>query len=290
MGRYGLNKVFFLLPEKEKMLEKELREEGIESFFHKREENKVDSSSLVITDDVGVLGRAERVGAVTIFLSNHLEFSMDLKADLILLDLNCLDLNTLYSTFCHVKGLPFQIGESDTLFLRELTYEDIDDFISITREEHNRMILSDGTGSKEEQREKLRSYISEVYRFFQFGIYGIFLKESDALIGAVSLDVKDSLGEPNYEIGFFLSYYYIGRGYGIMAVEILVDYAFRELGVERLVSITASSNKPAIKLLKKVGFVGEIKKDRFVSMLEGKMIKDKEMRNERDTQGSGNLA
>lgn len=289
MGNYGLNKVFFLLQYEENELTRILRKEEITCFFLPLDGQKVDRESLVVTDDLEVLEKIKKNGAVSIFISDTLEFSIDLKADLILLDLNVLDLHTIYSTFCHVKGSSFQIGENEIVYVRELNYEDIDDFISITREEQNRLILSDGVGSREEQKEKLRSYISEVYRFFHFGIYGVFLKKSDKLIGAVSLDVKDNLGEPNYEIGFFLSYYYIGRGYGIMAVEILVDYAFRELRVERLVSITASSNEPAIKLLKKIGFVGEVRKDRFVSILEGKMIKDKEMRNERHTQGSGNL-
>lgn len=58
-------------------------------------------------------------------------------------------------------------------------------------------------------------------------------------------------------IGVGLGREHIGRGYGTDAMRVLVDYAFREVGLHRLQLFVAPFNPAGIRAYEKVGFVEE---------------------------------
>ena len=55
------------------------------------------------------------------------------------------------------------------------------------------------------------------------------------------------------EIGFTLSRAYQGQGYATEAVSRLLDYAFGEMGLHRVVAITDQRNEPSFGLLERLG-------------------------------------
>lgn len=277
MGKYGLNLLLLDLKEGEDKILSLIKKEDIK--VCRNFDEKV--PDLVISDSLFVLERGRRSGFVTIALIPDEADFFKVKADLIVQTVKALDLATLYRVFCHSKKLPYVIGENEVLLVRELSAQDVNDYISIQKEEHIIKFLPDGAEGEDEQRERLLSYIDTVYAFYDFGIYGIFLKSEKRLIGAVSLDLKGSTGVAEYEVGFFISHYYLGCGYGIMGLEFLLDFAFFELEVKRLISITASSNLHAINLLEKAGFVSYRKEEnriyfRKTGRIEGLKIEEQE--------------
>ena len=84
--------------------------------------------------------------------------------------------------------------------------------------------------------------------WFQFAIE---LKETAALIGDCALKVEEDGRQA--EIGFTLSCEHQGKGYASEAVSCLLDYAFGDLGLHRVVAITDRENKPSIALLERLG-------------------------------------
>jgi len=58
-------------------------------------------------------------------------------------------------------------------------------------------------------------------------------------------------------LGIALGREYIGRGYGSDAMRVIVDYAFRELGLHRLQLSVAPFNQAGIRAYEKAGFVEE---------------------------------
>ena len=84
--------------------------------------------------------------------------------------------------------------------------------------------------------------------WFQFAIE---LKETGALIGDCALKVEQDGRQA--EIGFTLSREHQGEGYASEAVSRLLDYAFGDLGLHRVVAITDRENKPSWALLKRLG-------------------------------------
>ena len=86
--------------------------------------------------------------------------------------------------------------------------------------------------------------------WFQFAVA---LADSDELIGDCAL--RCGRHEPRQaELGFTLARAHQGRGYAREAVARLLDYAFGELGLHRVVSITDERNVAAQRLLDALGF------------------------------------
>jgi RimJ/RimL family protein N-acetyltransferase len=88
--------------------------------------------------------------------------------------------------------------------------------------------------------------------WFQFAIE---LKETAALIGDCALKVEQDGRQA--EIGFTLAREHQGKGYAQEAVSRLLDYAFEDLGLHRVVAITDQENEPSWALLERLGMRSE---------------------------------
>ena len=85
--------------------------------------------------------------------------------------------------------------------------------------------------------------------WFQFAVES---KETGGLVGDCALQVD---GQEPYraEIGFTLAREHQGRGFASEAVSRLLDYAFADLDLHRIVAIADCRNGPSWKLLERVG-------------------------------------
>lgn len=84
--------------------------------------------------------------------------------------------------------------------------------------------------------------------------FGIFLKDSDALIGNIAL--SEVLRGPLQScfIGYSLDKEYNGRGYMTEAVKLAVQFAFANLKLHRIEAGVMPHNIGSIKVLEKAGF------------------------------------
>lgn len=84
--------------------------------------------------------------------------------------------------------------------------------------------------------------------------FGIFLKESDSLIGSVNLYMVRREPAHNAIVGYVLDKEQNGKGYMTIAVQQLVDYAFNTLNLHRLEAGVMPHNIGSIRVLEKAGF------------------------------------
>jgi RimJ/RimL family protein N-acetyltransferase len=84
--------------------------------------------------------------------------------------------------------------------------------------------------------------------WFQFAIE---LKKTGALIGDCALKTEEDGRQA--EVGFTLAREQQGKGYALEAVSCLLDYAFGDLGLHRVVAITDQENEPSFTLLERLG-------------------------------------
>ncbi|HEX7175609.1 MAG TPA: GNAT family protein [Pyrinomonadaceae bacterium] len=82
--------------------------------------------------------------------------------------------------------------------------------------------------------------------------FAVELKEIKSLIGHVALSVKEA-DHRQAEIGFTFAREYQGRGLAREAAECVLDYAFNELGMHRIVAITDCRNVRSVALLSRLG-------------------------------------
>ena len=81
-------------------------------------------------------------------------------------------------------GLPWCIGETEQLKIRESTEEDVEKLLAFFTDEEARRWLFEGEGklfSEEEQREKLKAYVRNRYGFYGYGFYSVLWKETGEL-------------------------------------------------------------------------------------------------------------
>lgn len=91
----------------------------------------------------------------------------------------------------------------------------------------------------------------------QLYAFGIFLKATDKLIGDISLTqiVRGDL--QSCCTGFTVDKEYNGKGYTTEALQLVVDFAFKELKLHRIEAGAMPDNIASIRVLEKVGFKKE---------------------------------
>jgi len=83
--------------------------------------------------------------------------------------------------------------------------------------------------------------------------FGIELKESKELIGMMNL-VKIDQKNKNAEVGFWIASKYQGKSFAKEALNLILDFAFKKLNLKRIEARVLHKNKPAQKLLERIGF------------------------------------
>ena len=82
--------------------------------------------------------------------------------------------------------------------------------------------------------------------------FALELKETGALVGHVALSVREETRQ-QAEIGFTLARSFHGKGLGFEAARRVLDYAFDELKLHRVVAITDCENASSVALLERLG-------------------------------------
>ena len=84
--------------------------------------------------------------------------------------------------------------------------------------------------------------------------FAIELKETGALVGHVALSVREeSRPAEQAEIGFTLARAFHGKGLACEAARRVLDYAFDELELHRVIAVTDCENMSSVALLERLG-------------------------------------
>ncbi|WP_054027756.1 GNAT family N-acetyltransferase [Bacillus sp. FJAT-28004] len=85
-------------------------------------------------------------------------------------------------------------------------------------------------------------------------VFGVFLNETNKLIGRIELSGIARGPFQNTYLGYFLDQEHNGKGYATEAVSLCVNYAFTQLGLHRIQAGVMPRNLPSIRVLAKAGF------------------------------------
>lgn len=144
--------------------------------------------------------------------------------------------------------------ETPRLILREFVPEDLAGLYHLYEESDTRYIepLSE---NRDEELDKLKSYIHYIYGFYGFGLWAVCLKEDGKLIGRCGLQVEFIGDQGDYELGYMISGAYEGQGYAGEAVKAILKYAQEELEAPRIILRIHEDNKRSIDFAARMGFV-----------------------------------
>ena len=210
-------------------------------------------------------------GLATVIYDKNLGTDLPYGFDIIVESFEEVEADFLIKLWSHKNGVPCFVANTERTEIRELCEKDIDEVIKISRQEHIIRFVEDGRVSETEQREKLLAYMENVYKVYDFGIWGIFEKKTGILIGVISLDLLKTTENAEYEAGFFIRKEKLGMDFGKEALDAVVYYAKNKLEALRLMAVTAKENIGAVKLLEKCGFKEKWVNDKRVFI---KILKD----------------
>lgn len=82
----------------------------------------------------------------------------------------------------------------------------------------------------------------------------VWLKETGQFIGFVALNLEQSEGHSEFNLGYIFDADFHGRGYATEACRAVLHRAFGSLSAERVFSGTAAVNQASCRLLERLGF------------------------------------
>lgn len=140
-------------------------------------------------------------------------------------------------------GIPWVIGESERLIIREFTMDDIPDVPTESEDlEADTVFYTLG---------KLEAYIRSQYRFYEYGLWAVIRKTDGMLVGKAG--VCNAEREGGLELGYHIFTPYRRRGYAVEACRIILSYVKQELEGP-VYAVTDPANTASAGVLSKLGF------------------------------------
>jgi RimJ/RimL family protein N-acetyltransferase len=148
---------------------------------------------------------------------------------------------------------PRYVLETARLRLRRFGLDDAPFIFELVNEPAFLRYIGDrGVRSLDDAKEYLRGGPLAMYEQHGFGLFGVELKESGALVGMCGLLKREALQDA--DVGFAFLGTHRGKGYGTESAAGVIAYAAREFGLDRLAAITDPDNEVSIHALGKLGF------------------------------------
>lgn len=125
----------------------------------------------------------------------------------------------------------------------------------------------------------LQDFIRRMNRGEKHRLFGILLNGTGEHIGNITLDNID-MSNRKAEVGIFLWRNH-GKGYATEAINLLVNYAFSDLNLNKLYAGAAVQNYASVALFKKCGFEEEgilkmdyLKDDHYYDVIRFRLLKE----------------
>ena len=136
------------------------------------------------------------------------------------------------------------------VYLRSVTKRDRDDFVAAMRMS---MALHEPWISSPSNREMFNSYLKRVERDDHAGFL-VIDQASEAIAGCININniVRGSFLSAT--LGYYVTAPFAGRGYMHEGLKLLVEHAFRNMGLHRLEANIQPENQRSIDLVKRCGF------------------------------------
>lgn len=258
-GEFYLKKVYLILSHGRRLsgfsgLVRELQEEGISCVAMLAEEAYLlEPEALYITDCDEVLvqlTQAECAVAVYLHEGNRQE---DLSAARYAFeDPEGLDAEYVERIYRRYRDIPWDILETERCFLRETVPDDVDAFYEIYSVPEMTRYTEALYESKISERAYIREYIEKIYRYFEFGVWTVILKETGEVIGRAGLNVREGYDMP--ELGYVIGQPWQGRGIATEVCHGILEYATTYFGFERVMTLIQTGNEKSLRIAEKLGF------------------------------------
>ena len=210
-------------------------------------------SLFIITDSEKVTEYADEIRSACAVLNTETSRGKTFPKILYIIeDIEYITLSRITKMWERYHNIPWTIATTNRLVIREQTVYDVEALYDIYSDKEVTKYTEDLFDDPEEERAYLRDYIEKQYRFYEFGIWALTLKDDGRLIGRAGISVREGFDIP--EIGYVIGTKYQRCGYAAEALSAIIEYAEEELGLDKLIAFTKEKNVPSVRLLRRLGF------------------------------------
>lgn len=156
-----------------------------------------------------------------------------------------LDIEYLERVRRRYNHIPWDIGETDRCLIRELSLSDLPALYEL----YDKPGMTDFVEplyDYETELEYQKAYIENMYGFYEYGMWLVFLKETGRLIGRAGLE--------HDEMGYMIAPELWNQGYATEVCRFIIDYARENTDFEELYCRIDEKNTASVRLAKKLGF------------------------------------
>jgi len=169
-------------------------------------------------------------------------------ADLLVYDEDDLDDELIGHVYKRHYKMLCDVLETKRTFIREIGVSDYDELVELYSHPEVTEFL-EPLFEKEKEIQYQSDYYDNVYSFYDFGMWGVFDKESGKLIGRCGIDPH----EYGIELGYIISPKFQRQGIAFEVCSAIIEYA-RELKIPELLAKIDIDNIASLALAKKLGF------------------------------------
>lgn len=209
---------------------------------------------IVIEDSFNGVCAANRADIPVIGFANEHSGKQDLsKASALVEGFDEIDFQFVENIYLRAHNIPVTIAVTNRLIIRELSVKDIPDMYQIYQNPEVKKFIPDIDEYLENEIEKHKAYIKNVYNFYGYGLWGVFSKENGNLIGRCGIQNTLVNGQDEIELGYVLDVNHWGYGYALECVRAILKYAFQDLHMDKVIALIHPLNLRSIKVAERVG-------------------------------------
>lgn len=141
--------------------------------------------------------------------------------------------------------------ETERLRLRPFVEDDLEPFAAINADSETMQFIGNGVVLDRAQTWRAMASFLGHWRLRSYGIWAVEVKETAEFIGRTGLFNPE--GWPGLEAGWLLDRRHWGKGYATEAGAASIQYAWDELGADRVISLIRPANHRSIRVAEKLG-------------------------------------
>jgi len=146
--------------------------------------------------------------------------------------------------------------ETLRLSMRNFSLDDFDDLYALNSDLRVMKYIADGTVStRDEVAGALRRFVRYPTLYPDLGIWHASRRDTGAFIGFFALNYTGR--STDIEVGYRLLHDAWGLGFATEGATALVHYGFDDLGLDRIIGVTAPGNKASQNVLTKAGLADQ---------------------------------
>lgn len=217
------------------------------------EEYPIEQEALYITDDEGILKHLlEWKLPVAVYLHEQ-NRCRDLSAARYAFEMpESLDVVYLERVYRRYNDISWDILETERCYLRETMVEDVDAFYELYKDPEMTRYTEALYESKVSECAYVREYIEKIYKYFEFGVWTVVLKETGEVIGRAGLNVREGYDLP--ELGYVIGRTWQGQGIATEVCRGILRFAKEEYDFEQIMTLIQEENQVSLHLAQGLGF------------------------------------